>query len=318
MTFPRQVWGNVVNFFSVMRALRLFIQYLRTGRIIAWDKTAHVFPSVQQLRSYHRRIGDLLLERRLVTMGQLEEALARQRESGQLLGDLLLDSGAVPEDELYETLARQLDLPLRHLDPRRVPPEALALLPLHLARTHSVFAAGITPEGDLELACCRPLGPDERETLTRALGRPLRFVLVPRSDIAFALRRARDGDLGDAGRLPLGQRLLRDGHLSEAELDRALRLQRRAYLPLGQILLRRGLLTRPRLEEAVARCTAGPDSWLGEFLVEQGAITRTQLDEALAEQLSRTRKIGEILLEEEAIERETLESYLAPRRRARA
>lgn len=316
MTFPRQVWGNVVNFFSVMRALRLFIQYLRTGRIIAWDKTAHVFPSVQQLRSYHRRIGDLLLERRLVTMGQLEEALARQRESGQLLGDLLLDSGAVPEDELYETLARQLDLPLRHLDPRRVPPEALALLPLHLARTHSVFAAGITPEGELELACCRSLGRDERDTLTRALGRPLRFVLVPRSDIAFALRRARDGDLGEAGRPPLGQRLLRDGLLSEAQLDRALRLQRRAYLPLGQILLRRGLLTRPRLEEAVARCTAGPDCWLGEFLVEQGAITRTQLDEALAEQLTRTRKIGEILLEEEAIERETLESYLAPRRRA--
>lgn len=318
MTFPRQVWGNVVNFFSVMRALRLFIQYLRTGRIIAWDKTSHVFPSVDQLRSYHRRIGDLLLERRLLTMAQLEEALSRQRESGQLLGDLLLDGEAVPEDELYETLARQLGLPLRHLDPLTVPAEALALVPCHARRIHSVFPLGLTPDGGLQLACCRPLGSEERARLAEMAGRPLELCLVPRSDIAFALRRARDGDLGKPRRTPLGQLLLQDGHLSEEQLSRALRLQRRAYLPLGQVLLRRGLLTRAALDEAVARCAAGPDSWLGQFLVEEGAITRAQLDEALAEQLSRTRRIGEILIEEEAVEPVTLERYLEPGRRARA
>ena len=75
LTFPRQMWGNVINFFAVWRAIRLFIRYLITGKMISWDKTAHHFPNMEELRSYHRKIGDLLLERNAVSPDNLQAAL---------------------------------------------------------------------------------------------------------------------------------------------------------------------------------------------------------------------------------------------------
>lgn len=45
LSVPRVVWGNVVNFAATMRALRLYLSYVRTGRMISWDKTAHQYPT---------------------------------------------------------------------------------------------------------------------------------------------------------------------------------------------------------------------------------------------------------------------------------
>lgn len=36
--------NNLVNFFAVMRAWRLFLVHVLTGKKLAWDKTAHVYP----------------------------------------------------------------------------------------------------------------------------------------------------------------------------------------------------------------------------------------------------------------------------------
>jgi adsorption protein B len=49
LSAPRMVWGNVINFFATCRAIRLYARYLRTGKLIAWDKTSHVYPSEEEL-----------------------------------------------------------------------------------------------------------------------------------------------------------------------------------------------------------------------------------------------------------------------------
>jgi bacteriophage N4 adsorption protein B len=58
------VWGNIINFSATCRAISLYSRYLRTGKLISWDKTAHVFPSEAELQAFRRKLGDLLLERR--------------------------------------------------------------------------------------------------------------------------------------------------------------------------------------------------------------------------------------------------------------
>jgi len=57
LSMPRQVWGNVVNFAAAARALYLFGRYLATGKLIAWDKTAHVYPSEEQLSAFRHLIA---------------------------------------------------------------------------------------------------------------------------------------------------------------------------------------------------------------------------------------------------------------------
>ncbi len=44
LSLLRMPVNNLINFLAVMRAWRLFLAHLATGRKLAWDKTAHVFP----------------------------------------------------------------------------------------------------------------------------------------------------------------------------------------------------------------------------------------------------------------------------------
>jgi adsorption protein B len=51
LSLVRMPVNNFVNFFAVMRAWRQFIGHLVTGRKVAWDKTAHVFPTLAPARA---------------------------------------------------------------------------------------------------------------------------------------------------------------------------------------------------------------------------------------------------------------------------
>lgn len=49
LSLVRMPVNNLINFFAVMRAWRLFAAHLVTGKKLAWDKTAHVFPDALSL-----------------------------------------------------------------------------------------------------------------------------------------------------------------------------------------------------------------------------------------------------------------------------
>ena len=49
LSLARMPVNNLINFFAVMRAWKQFLLHLATGRKLAWDKTAHVYPDAQVL-----------------------------------------------------------------------------------------------------------------------------------------------------------------------------------------------------------------------------------------------------------------------------
>lgn len=49
LSLVRMPVNNLINFFAVMRAWRLFLLHLITGKKLAWDKTAHVYPDAPVL-----------------------------------------------------------------------------------------------------------------------------------------------------------------------------------------------------------------------------------------------------------------------------
>lgn len=105
LSLPRMVWGNFINFLATARAIKQYARYLRTGKLIAWDKTQHVYPSEEQLGGTARpRLGEVLLQRQLITPDQLNDALARQRERPSALGQILKEMGAIQDAELSHAL----------------------------------------------------------------------------------------------------------------------------------------------------------------------------------------------------------------------
>lgn len=44
-SIPRSIWGNVINFFAIMRAVRIYFTTRLKKQRMQWDKTEHEFPS---------------------------------------------------------------------------------------------------------------------------------------------------------------------------------------------------------------------------------------------------------------------------------
>jgi multidrug resistance efflux pump len=91
--------------------------------------------------------------------------------------------------------------------------------------------------------------------------------------------------------LPLGQRLLRAGLISQSQLAQALREQQQNHLKLGEVCLEHGWLT----PAALYRFLPSQSLSLGEILVALGHLDFEQLRVALAQQRRYGRKLGEIL-----------------------
>lgn len=141
LSLPRIIWGNVINFCAVARATHIFIRNRLTGEKLVWAKTAHAFPSEAQLLGYKRKLGDLLLEQRRITLAHLCEALQSQKESGKRLGDVLVDSGFAEESEIVDALAGQLKVEALRLDFARLRREDLDLITECACREHLMVVA---------------------------------------------------------------------------------------------------------------------------------------------------------------------------------
>ena len=67
-----------------------------------------------------KRIGELLLERRLITQRQLDDALLQQRTTKAFLGEILVSVGAITPEALLEALSEHFHIPRESLDPQRI------------------------------------------------------------------------------------------------------------------------------------------------------------------------------------------------------
>lgn len=76
-----------------------------------------------------KRIGELLLERGVITKPQLEEALRQQKENKKLLGEILIDLGYATEEEVMICLTTQYGMPYLPLESYEVDQEIINSVP---------------------------------------------------------------------------------------------------------------------------------------------------------------------------------------------
>ncbi len=80
------------------------------------------------------RLGEILLQQKLLTEDQLKAALDEQKRSGRKLGRIFIDAGYVTEEQIGSALARQLQVPYINLKHFNIRPEVATRLPETLAR----------------------------------------------------------------------------------------------------------------------------------------------------------------------------------------
>lgn len=80
------------------------------------------------------RLGDLLVDEDIISPPQLQQALARQQETGRKLGSTLIELKFLTEVQLLQFLAHQLNVPFLDIAQKQINPKAVQLLPEVQAR----------------------------------------------------------------------------------------------------------------------------------------------------------------------------------------
>jgi type IV pilus assembly protein PilB len=133
-----------------------------------------------------KRLGEVLVDRELLTAEQLEAALAGQSGSGKRLGEYLVDTGILDERDLASALAHQFNLEVVDLR-REVPAEdAVESLPEENAREWLAIPLRRTEFG-YDVAVADPSEPGLAEKLRDALRQPAKLYVGGVSDVRRAI-----------------------------------------------------------------------------------------------------------------------------------
>lgn len=279
LSIPRLLWGNLVNFLANWRAIR---QIIKCGdpRRVAWDKTTHDFPSIGGANNAKRSLGEILVASGGIPALELREA-ELHRIDGLQLGSSMIHQSLITAAQLACSIAEQIGVCCESVDLTQLQHELLDVLPSRIARHYAILP--LRYEGPtLVLASESYIDPVLLAAIARQLGRPVRYVIAHKGQVAVGLRR---------WYAPVHGRDRDPRHL----LDAAARYGRvhgeyaavlwESYVS-RQVMLGEILVSQGHLDEVAFRSLllshASCAQPLGEFLVEQAVISREILDRVLA------------------------------------
>jgi len=133
-------------------------------------------------------LGQVLVERDLITPEQLDAAIAHQRTSGRRLGQVLIDLGFTTPDAVLGALTVQLGVVATRLNGYPVSPAAVAALPEKIARKH--LAVPLQKIGTtLQVAIASPNDLVALDDLRFASGCQIQTLVALEDEIPAALDR---------------------------------------------------------------------------------------------------------------------------------
>jgi twitching motility protein PilT len=145
------------------------------------------------MSSASRRLGEFLVERRVLSRDDLEEMLAREAKEGTPLPRLLASHGLVSEKDLMAAVAHQVGIRFVDLAETPVDPRLDRLVPAELA--HAGPALAVQADGDqLVVAMGDPGDKEAASAIADATG----WVVTPAIAERTELRRAVDAMYGKA------------------------------------------------------------------------------------------------------------------------
>jgi general secretion pathway protein E/type IV pilus assembly protein PilB len=132
-------------------------------------------------------IGAVLLERGLVTKGQMETAIAEQRASGERLDRVLIRLGVVSRDQVLSAIGDQFHMPIIDLGATVVEPKVLESLPAKLVYKQNCVPISRT-DNTLTVATSDPFELSVLDELRLLTGCSIELVLADEDDLHKFIR----------------------------------------------------------------------------------------------------------------------------------
>jgi len=132
------------------------------------------------------RLGEILIQRKLITEEDLERALELQKERGDKIGKTLVDMGFIAMRDVLAALSEQLDVPLVSIEsPPLVSSETEALSPRFLRQFRCLPMS--REDHTITLAMADPLDVETIAAVRHCTGLKISTVLAPEQEIIDAI-----------------------------------------------------------------------------------------------------------------------------------
>lgn len=143
-------------------------------------------PSPKKMVS--KKLGELLLERGIISSAQLETALKIQAEKGGLIGQIIVTMGFAKEEEIAQALTVQYGFPYLPLECYDINTEAIVLIPENVAVQYNMVA--IDKIGDLlTIAMSNPLNYQAIEDIEMLTKCKVQVFVSTMTDITNAIKK---------------------------------------------------------------------------------------------------------------------------------
>lgn len=133
-----------------------------------------------------KKIGDILLEKGLVTQEQLNEVLREQSMTGRRIGELLVDRGIVTEDQVIDSVSERLNIPKISVKALVIDPEVIRRINVDVARRYTlipILEIGTT----LTVAMADPLNIIAVDEIRYLTGKTVKRTIASSSEIRTAI-----------------------------------------------------------------------------------------------------------------------------------
>jgi type IV pilus assembly protein PilB len=152
------------------------------------------------LPSKRKKLGELLLQAKLIDLKTLESALEIQKTHQKKIGQILVDMGVADDEQIAKALASQLKIPFIRLNDVLIPREVIDRVPLEMAENYHLIPVKQVKQ-QLVIAMANPLEFHAMDDLRFITQMRVFITVAPQSDILSAIhkyypRRGLDQDLG--------------------------------------------------------------------------------------------------------------------------
>jgi type IV pilus assembly protein PilB len=137
------------------------------------------------LGSREKQLGDILVEQGVISPLQLDEALQRQRLTGDMLGRVLVTMGLCEEQDIIESLGVQSGMERIDLSKLKIPEDTIRSLTADVAKFYSVIPIRMTDE-KLIVAMADPLNIQVLDDLQQITGLQVQGAVSNELDVATA------------------------------------------------------------------------------------------------------------------------------------
>ncbi|MFT5133040.1 MAG: type IV pilus assembly protein PilB [Gammaproteobacteria bacterium] len=160
-------------------------EYLKDQGVVT---DAELKKTLRQQNNFPKvRLGELLIAEGLISQAHLDEALLMQKgDRGRRLGDILIDIGATTEDAVHSALAQKLGVPFVKLREFEIDPAVLELVPVDIARKHSVMPL-MTFDKYLVVAVPEPSMGEVTNILAFVSNRRIELAVATPGEITWAI-----------------------------------------------------------------------------------------------------------------------------------